>query len=146
MNLRIRTGLLTGTLFIVPAMLFAQLNIDWYAAAGGGGTSTGSVYSVSGTSGQVDAGGPMTNGQFSVTGGFWALPIAVQTPGAPTLNIVRAGPSLAAISWTPNTTGFTLQENPSLASTNWINSTSGTTNPVTVPYAVPVKFYRLVRR
>src|SRR2546426_11713451 len=65
----------------------AQYSIDWYTIDGGGGTSTGSVYSVSGTIGQLDAGGPLTSGQFSVTGGFWALPTAVQTPRAPLLSI-----------------------------------------------------------
>jgi hypothetical protein len=29
--------------------------IDWYKVAGGGGTSTGSVYAISGTIGQPDA-------------------------------------------------------------------------------------------
>ena len=50
-----------------------QYSIDWYKVAGGGGTSTGGVYSVSGTIGQHDAGGPMTGGNYSLTGGFWAL-------------------------------------------------------------------------
>ena len=31
-------------------------SIDWFKIAGGGGTSTGGVYSVSGTIGQHDAG------------------------------------------------------------------------------------------
>ena len=48
-------------------------SIDWYKVAGGGGTSTGGTYSVSGTIGQHDAGGPMTGGSYSLTGGFWAL-------------------------------------------------------------------------
>src|SRR6202030_1357655 len=66
---------------------FAQnYSIDWYKIAGGGGTSTGGVYSVSGTIGQHDAAGPMTGGNYSLTGGFWSL-FAVQSPGAPTLRI-----------------------------------------------------------
>jgi len=52
------------------------------SVAGGGGTSAGGGYSVSGTLGQHDAGGPMTGNGYSLTGGFWAL-FAVQTPGAP---------------------------------------------------------------
>ena len=64
-------------------------SIDWYKVAGGGGTSTGGTYSVSGTIGQHDAGGPMTGGNYSLTGGFWALISVVQTPGAPTLYISR---------------------------------------------------------
>ena len=45
----------------------AQYSIDWHTIDGGGGTSTGGPmigvnYSVSGTIGQADAGGPMTGG------------------------------------------------------------------------------------
>jgi hypothetical protein len=117
--------------------------ITWSTIDGGGGTSTGGVYSVSGTIGQPDAGATMTNGQYSVTGGFWALPTAVQTPNAPTLTIVPAGAGQAQISWTPNTPGFVLQETLSLSPTNWVNSLSGTTNPVTVTATGTAKFYRL---
>ena len=131
-------------LWLAPLALPAQTySIDWYKVAGGGGTSTGGVYSVSGTAGQQDAGGPMTNGQYSVTGGFWALPIAVQTTNAPTLAIIPAAPGWATISWTPPTPGFVLQETVSLAPTNWTNSPSGATNPITVPAVPPGTFYRL---
>ena len=131
-------------LWLAPLPIHAQTySIDWYKVAGGGGTSTGGVYSVSGTVGQQDAGGPMTNGQYSVTGGFWALPIPVQTTNAPTLAIIPAAPGWATISWTPPTPGFVLQETTSLAPTNWTNSPSGATNPITVPAVLPSKFYRL---
>ncbi|MFN0011530.1 MAG: hypothetical protein ACKVS8_07790 [Phycisphaerales bacterium] len=50
----------------------AQLAIPWHTIDGGGGTSTGGTFSLSGTIGQPDAGGPMTGGTFSLTGGFWA--------------------------------------------------------------------------
>jgi hypothetical protein len=131
-------------LWLAPLALPAQTYfIDWYKVAGGGGTSTGGVYSVSGTIGQSDAGGPLTNGVYSLTGGYWALPIAVQTTNAPTLAIIPAAPGWVAISWTPPTPGFVLQETTSLGTTNWINSPSGATNPITVPAVPPSKFYRL---
>lgn len=38
---------------------------------GGGGTSTGGVFELSGTFGQPDAGAEMTGGDFALTGGFW---------------------------------------------------------------------------
>jgi hypothetical protein len=123
----------------------AQYSIDWFKVAGGGGTSTNAQYSLSGTIGQPDAGGPLTNGQFSVTGGFWVLPQAVQVVGAPTLTIVPASPGHATISWSPNTPGFVLQETWSLAPANWTNSTSGSTNPITLPTTVPGKFFRLFK-
>src|SRR5450432_2653063 len=73
-------------------------SIDWYKGSGGGGTSTGGVYSVSGTVGQHDAGAPMNGGSYSLTGGFWALISVVQTPGLPDLAITRAGNSVM-VSW-----------------------------------------------
>ena len=131
---------------LVPILGSAQnYSINWSTLAGGGGSSTGGVYSVSGTIGQPDAGGPLTNGQYSVTGGFWAWPVAVQSVGAPTLVIVPSAPGTATILWTPATPGFVLQETLSLAPTNWMNSVSGATNPVTVPAMLPAKFYRLFK-
>lgn len=91
-------------------------SIDWYKIAGGGGTSRGSVYSVCGTVGQPDAGGPMTGGNYSLTGGFWSL-FAVQTAGAPTLFITRSGNNVV-IYWSANAAGFVLEHKTSLAGPN----------------------------
>jgi hypothetical protein len=124
---------------------WAQYSIDWHTIDGGGGTSTGGVFSISGTIGQPDAGGLMTNGPYSLVGGFWALPTLVQTPGAPTLFITNTAPGFASIWWTPLTPGFTLQFTDSLSPTNWLNAPSGTNNPATVPVAVPARFYRLFK-
>jgi hypothetical protein len=96
-----------------------QYSIDWYKVADGGGTSTGGVYSVSGTIGQQDAGGPMTGGGYSITGGFWAL-YAVQTPGAPLLTITYFG-NQAVVSWPPAVSGWTLQTNNNLSIGTWGN-------------------------
>jgi len=126
--------------FCLPA--FAQYAIDWSTIDGGGGTSTGGVYAVSGTIGQPDA-GTMNGGNYTVIGGFWALPTAVQTTNAPTLAITPAAPGFALISWTPNTPGFVLQERVSLSSGTWTDAPSGTNNPATVSATLPPKFYRL---
>ena len=135
--------------FLLSALSFwasGQFAIDWHTIDGGGGTSTGGVYTVSGTIGQPDAGGPMTNGQYSVTGGFWALPQAVQVEGAPTLSITPTSPGVATVSWTPATgTNWVLQETLSLSAPSWTNSPSGTNNPVVVPAMLPTKFYRLFK-
>jgi len=139
------TMLVVAASVAAVTVLAQSFSIDWHTIDGGGGTSTGGVYSVSGTIGQPDAGGPMTNGQYSVTGGFWALPTAIQIIGAPTLTIVPAAPGSATISWTPNTPGFVLQETISLPPTNWVNSPSGVTNPIVVPATLPGKFYRLFK-
>lgn len=125
--------------------LWAQpFSINWHTIDGGGGASTGGVYSVSGTIGQPDAGPPMTNGQYSVTGGFWALPQAVQIPGAPLLSITAAGPGQATVSWEPDTgTDWVLQQTPTLSPASWIDAPSGTTNNIVVPATEPANFYRL---
>jgi hypothetical protein len=65
---------------------WGQYSIDWSTVDGGGGTSTGGVYSVSGTIGQPDA-GKMSGGPFTLEGGFWGIVGAIQTEGAPTLSI-----------------------------------------------------------
>lgn len=119
--------------------------IDWFSVDGGAGTSTGGVYVLSGTIGQPDAGGPLTNAQYAITGGFWALPIAVQQPESPVLTITPAAAGLATVSWTPTAPGFVLQESLSLSPAAWVNAPSGGTNPISVPATAPAKYYRLAR-
>ncbi len=137
-------------LLIIPLLLVSsashaqQYSINWHTIDGGGSTSTGGVYSVSGTIGQPDASTtPMTNGQYSVTGGFWALTTAIQVIGAPTLMIAPATPGNVTISWSPATPGFVLQQTSVLSPSNWTNSPSGATNPITLSATNAAKFYRL---
>src|SRR5262245_53427986 len=73
--------------------------IDWFSMDGGGGTSTGGVYSINSTIGQYDAGRTMSGGSFTVEGGFWAIVGAVQAPGAPTLRLVRSTTNTVVIAW-----------------------------------------------
>jgi hypothetical protein len=106
--------------WLIPSLGFAQqYSIDWYKVSGGGGTSTNDQYSLSGTIGQPDAGGAMSGGSYSLTGGFWSL-FAVQTPSAPLLTIIYAG-NQAIVSWSPSVTGWTLQTNANLATGTWGN-------------------------
>jgi hypothetical protein len=88
-------------------------SIDWHKIAGGGGTSTGGVYAVSGTIGQHDASGPMAGGNYSLTGGFWALVSVVQTPGAPTLHIAHSG-NMVTVYW-QDVAGWNLVQSGNLA-------------------------------
>jgi hypothetical protein len=117
---------------------------------GGGGTSTGGVYSVSGTIGQPDA-GTMTGGPYTLVGGFWSVVSAIQMPDAPFLTVTRQTTSgLVTVSWPLPGTGFVLQE------TGDLNSIPGSWTTVPFPYQtnatdifveVPVpagnRFYRL---
>jgi len=120
-------GALAVAAFALP--LQAQsYSINWYKVAGGGGmNSSGGSYAVSGTIGQHDAGGPMTGGGYSLTGGFWALVSVLQTPGAPTLYISRSG-STVTVFW-QDISGWTLHQNSSLADpSGWTLNTSWTTS------------------
>lgn len=76
--------LLGCTLTAVHAQNYA---IDWSTIAGGG-TSTGGVYSVTATIGQPDA-GAISNGNYTLAGGFWSIIAAVQTTHPPLLSISR---------------------------------------------------------
>lgn len=122
-------------------------SVNWYKVSGGGGTSTGSGYSVSGTIGQHDAGGPMRGSGYSVTGGFWALS-AVQIPGI-TLNISWVSPHSVKVWWVPGSVDYLLQTNASLlAKGNWFAyggpiTNSGGTNSVTITPPNGNLFFRL---
>lgn len=122
-----------------------RYSIAKHVVAGGGGTSTGLVYSVRGTMGQPEASETMAGDRYSAAGGFWAFPTAVQVSGAPTLTIVPAASGNVTISWTPNTPGFVLQETAALVPSDWTNSPSGPANPVTLTTTFPAKFYRLFK-
>ncbi len=134
---------------LLPAPTHAQtLSIDWFTIDGGGGTSTGGVYSVSGTVGQPDA-GRMSGGNYAVDGGFWGLIAAVQAPGAPLLAISLTSTNTAMISWPSPSTGFSLQQNSnSVASVNWSNVITVPTDNGTIKYVIVNppsgnRFYRL---
>ena len=149
-----RTGvvalaLLVATFHFQLATAFAQnYAIDWHKIAGGGGTSTNGQYAVSGTIGQHDAGGPMTGGNYSLTGGFWSLISVVQTAGLPGLVITRAGNSVT-VSW-PATGSYTLQQNSNLAGGSWTTgsysiTTANGTNSVTITRPLGDLFFRLAK-
>jgi hypothetical protein len=130
------------------AALAQNYAIDWFTIDGGGGTSTGGVYSISGTIGQPDAGPTMSGDNYSVDGGFWSLIAAIQTPGAPLLRVFLTSTNTVILAWPAPSTGFTLQENAVLGTTNWVNVTNtvnvvGSENQVTVSPPLGNKFYRL---
>ncbi len=133
---------------LLPALGSAQsYSIDWHKIAGGGGTCTGSLYSVTGTVGQADAGGSSRGGNFVLDGGFWSL-AALQTPGAPLLSIRMTSTNTAMVYWPYPSTGFALEVNTNLAATNWSAPAQTVNNDGTINYIIvnpPVgnRFYRL---
>lgn len=131
----------------LPA-LAQQYSIDWYKISGGGGTSTNDQYTISGTIGQHDAGGPMTGGNYSLTGGFWAFLSVIQTPGAPTLYISHSG-NTVTVYW-QDLPGWNLEQNNSLTtptgwSTNTAWTTTGGTNYLNITPPTGNLFYRLIQ-
>ena len=141
--------LLLGFILLLSAFCFRasgqSYSIDWYEIAGGG-TSTNGQYAVSGTIGQTDAGGAMTGGNYSLTGGFWSLISVVQTVGAPTLYIGQSGNSVT-VYW-QNVSGWSLQHKPNLAvPANWSASggvtTSNGTNYLNIASPTGNLFFRL---
>ena len=133
---------------LLPALCPAQnYSIDWYKIAGGGGTSAGGNYSVSGTIGQPDASTAMTGGNYSLTGGFWSLISVIQTAGLPNLTISYAG-NQVVVSW-PDTGAYNLQQNSDLStSANWaasgykVNTANGVSS-VTISAPAGKLFFRL---
>ncbi len=60
---------------------FADFELTWHTIDGGGVTSTGGDFKVSGTIGQPDA-GLMVGGGFELSGGFWhAATLVCHCPG-----------------------------------------------------------------
>ena len=141
-----------GFMILFSAFGFAALaqpySIDWYTIAGGGGTSTGGGFSISGTIGQHDASGPMTGGNYSLTGGFWSLLSVAETAGAPRLSIFITATNTAVVTWPSTSAGWNLQQNPSLGTPNWtapsetVND-NGTNKFIVVNPPTGSRFYRL---
>ena len=132
---------------LVPAAGNAQpFSIDTYTIYGGG-TSTGDLFSISGTIGQHDAGQQVAGGRYSLVGGFqW--PYGVQTPGGPPLKVSRINAGTAIISWPWPSTNWQLQQNASLSTTNWTApsetiTNDGTNNFIMVDPRAARRFYRL---
>lgn len=142
--------LLTASLTLGWTLTTHAQNYDlsWHKIAGGGGTSTGGSYTVSGTIGQPDA-GTLSGGPYTLTGGFWGVIAAVQTVGAPHLSIWTTNSS-AVLSWSASYSGFSLQQNSNLGTANWVKvnastypiTTSNGLNYVTVPVSGN-QFFRL---
>jgi len=116
-----------ATLFLLAGGLFRPANapaqalaIDWYQISGGGGTSAGGNFSVSGTIGQPDAGLTMSGGNFSLTGGYWSIIAVFQSAGAPNLVVFHSGHNVT-VAW-PGSGSFVLQQNGGLDPAGWTDS------------------------
>ena len=130
---------------MTAALLHAQsFAINW-STIDGGGTSTGGIYSVSGTIGQPDA-GISSGGSYTMVGGFWGVLSAVQTPNAPLLSIERLA-SAVRVFWARPATGFVLEQSLTVTGA-WSQvafpyATNATDISITVSAPAGNRFYRL---
>jgi hypothetical protein len=62
--------LATATFGVFNATASTGYSLDWWTVDGGGGTSAGGDYALSGTLGQPDA-GASSGGMYILNGGFW---------------------------------------------------------------------------
>ena len=142
------TILAVACLAIAASVQAQSYSIDWYKITGGGGTTAGGQYSLTGAIGQPDAGSAMSGGGYSLTGGFWSLVSVVQTAGAPTLAVSHSGNSVL-VSWPSPSQGFVLQQNATLAPGSWTPASAftvsddGTTKSITITAPTGNLFFRL---
>ena len=70
-------GLALAMLLVAAAVIVqsdGSVNLDWWTSDGGGGTSQGGDYTLSGTIGQVDT-ATLSGGEYVLSGGFWGGPV-----------------------------------------------------------------------
>jgi hypothetical protein len=145
-------ALLAACLTFAGPVTAQNYAIDWFTIDGGGGTSTGGVFAVSGTIGQPDA-GAMSGGVYSLVGGFWGV-VALQTPGAPLLSVTNANGTVIVF-WPRPADGFLLEQTGALTTPpgaiSWstvapgLYQTNTTRIFLTVPAPTGRQFYRLRR-
>jgi hypothetical protein len=135
-----------GSAFSSPAQPYA---VPWFKVAGGGGTSTGGGYQLSGTFGQTDA-GRVAGGTYRSEGGFQV--IALQQLGYPPLAITGSGTHYT-LTWVTPEQGFIVQEATSLATPIvWSDVTGAASNfgatnllILEIPATTTNRFYKLRR-
>jgi hypothetical protein len=149
MNRRLVSGITFCIAMLALVARAQNYSIDWSTIDGGGGTSTGGVYSVTGTIGQPDA-GHMSGGDYTLDAGFWGVIAAVQMPEAPFLSVSLTATNTVLVSWPYPSTGFSLQQNGVLGTANWVNESNppvqvGQQWQLIVPPQPGNRFFRLLK-
>ena len=71
---KLRVILVLVLLLLITLPVLAQsgggYDLSWSTVDGGGGSSSGGIFSLAGTAGQADA-GVMSGSEFTLRGGFW---------------------------------------------------------------------------
>ena len=143
-----KTSFLLFLLSIFSETGSAQYAIPSWTVDGGGGTSTGGRYAISGAIGQPDA-GVLNGGPYNLIGGYWTFPPA-QPPSPPLLGVELQGDAVRVF-WPLPATGFVLDHTAQLgADIQWTPvpfpyQTNATHIFITVPSPSASGFYRLSR-
>ena len=118
--------------------------IPQYAVYGGGGTSSGGGFAISGAIGEISA-REMIGGTFTLRSGLGVIHL-LQTPDTPPLRIRIAGPDTVEVFWEAGDEAWLLEETPSLITPDWRESTVHTHGSHTVPAIGRERCFRLRRR
>jgi len=106
-----KTALLRFLVIVVGGILGSAIvqaqvyDLSWNTVDGGGGTSIGGNYSISGTFGQPDAGEVLSSGAFELTGGFWPIANTCFCPGDLNGDGRRDGRDVQGFVWCVTTGG-----------------------------------------
>ncbi len=135
--------------FIRLTPLFAQnYAINWYTVGGGGGTSSGGIYSLSGTIGQPEA-GVLTGTPFELVGGFWGVLSCVSSAVFPVLTVYATTNDAVVVAWPCSTSSsVVLQVCTNIYAPNWVTPSQpivfdGITKSLTITPPVGSLFFRL---
>ncbi len=136
---------------VLTPTVHAQFAIDWSTIDGGGGTSAGGAYAVSGTIGQPDA-GKLTGANYTLVGGFWSV---IPQDSMRRLKLKKRAGQLV-LSWPADAPAVVVQSATQLApgGADWVNFAGDpvrvgdefelVVGPVLTP-PNPIRFFRLAR-
>ncbi len=136
-------------ILLVGTSASGQYSIDWFTVDGGGGTTGGGLYEISGTIGQPDA-GSFAAGDYVIEGGFWSGVAEAPAPRPPALMIELVTASSVLLSWPAPSTGFVLQACPDICCGQWVDVSTtpqvvnGREEVLVTPLA-DQRFYRLIK-
>lgn len=106
-------------ILLLPLLLMAQpYDLTWPTFAGGGGTSTAGVYTITGAIAPLQE-ARLHSADFTIDGGFCSIVAAIQTPGAPFLSVRLTETNTVVVSWPITWPGFVLLENAEPHTAQW---------------------------
>jgi hypothetical protein len=143
-NAAIACAFATAALVAVAVETF---EVEYGGVGGGGGTSSGGDFVLTGGIGGIGD-GRSAGGAFTLEGGSLAMFMVVQTAGAPRLTLTRSGDDVI-ISWPVTAIGFGLEQTGDLTTPAWGGTgltpvVVGEAYQVTVPANSSSKFFRLL--